>query len=250
LLFPEKAVGDYSPRTAGWVLAVAICIVFLMPGNCVAAGQTPLRIMPLGDSITQGAAGNYRRPLWIALGEAGMSVDFVGSMSRGYTDGDDASDYDTDHEGHWGWRADQVLGRIDQWTAQATPDVVLIHLGTNDIGGGQDIDETVDEIDQIIERLRTHNPDVHVLLAAIIPVAHYAATIRIEEFNEGLAELAKAKDTPTLRVVLVDHFTGFDAEQDTYDGIHPNDGGNQKMANRWFIGIQSLCSVVVCPENS
>jgi lysophospholipase L1-like esterase len=229
-----------SARAAGRVLAAAVCLVFLISGEWVAAEQTPLRIMPLGDSITQGIAGSYRRPLWIALGEAGLSVDFVGSMSRGYTGGNDANDYDTDHEGHWGWRADQVLERIDQWSAHATPDIVLIHLGTNDIGGGQDIGETIDEIDQIIERLRAHNPRMHVLLAAIIPVAHYAATIRIEEFNEGLMELAKAKDTPTSRVELVDHFIGFDAEQDTYDGIHPNDGGNQKMANRWFIGIQSL----------
>ena len=169
-----------------------------------------------------------------------MSVDFVGSKSRGNIGSDDANDFDADHEGHWGWRADQVLRRIHQWAAHATPDIVLMHLGTNDIGGGQDINETIDEIDQITERLRAHNPRVHVLLAAIIPVSHYATNIRIARFNEGLAELAKAKDTSTSRVVLVDQFTGFDAEQDTYDGVHPNDGGNQKMANRWSIGIQSL----------
>ena len=234
---------QFFASAAGRVLAGAICLVFLVPGNWAAVEQTPLRIMPLGDSITQGVAGSYRRPLWIALEEAGISIDFVGSMSRGYTGGNDASDYDADHEGHWGWRADQVLGRVDQWAERATPDIVLMHLGTNDIGGGQDIDETVDEIDQIIERLRAHNPRVHVLLAAIIPVAFYAVTIRIGEFNEGLAELAKAKNTPASRVILVDHFTGFDAEQDTYDGIHPNDGGNHKMADRWFIGIQSLIKI-------
>ncbi len=236
-------VGGFSElfaRAVGRVLPGVICLVFLMPGDGVAAEQTPLRIMLLGDSITQGDTNSYRRPLWIALGEAGMSVDFVGSMSREYSGGNDTNDYDADHEGHWGWRADQVLGRIDQWAAQASPDIVLMHLGTNDIGGGQDIDETIDEIDQIIKRMRAHNPRVHVLLAAIIPVAHYAATIRIERFNAGLAELAKAKDTSTSRVILVDHFTGFDALQDTYDGIHPNDGGNEKMANRWFIGIQSF----------
>ena len=45
-------------RAVGQVLASAICLVFLMPGDRVAAEQTPLRIMPLGDSITQGAAGS------------------------------------------------------------------------------------------------------------------------------------------------------------------------------------------------
>ena len=161
-----RVLSELFDRAAGRLLPGAICLMFLIPGDRVAAEQTPLRIMLLGDSITQGDASSYRRPLWIALGEAGMSVDFVGSMSRRYSGGNDANDYDADHEGHWGWRADQVLGRIDQWAAQAAPDIVLMHLGTNDIGGGQDIDETVDEIDQIIERLRAHNPRVHVLLAA------------------------------------------------------------------------------------
>ena len=160
--------------------------------------------------------------------------------SRIYTGGNDTNDYDADHEGHWGWRADEVLERIDQWAAHAKPDIVLIHLGTNDIGGGQDIDETVNEIDQIIGRLRAHNRRLQVLLAAILPVAHYAVTRRIEKFNDRLVELAKAKDMETSRVVLVDHFTGFDPEQDTYDGVHPNDDGNQKMAKKWFIDIQSL----------
>jgi predicted small lipoprotein YifL len=41
----------------------------------------PLRIMPLGDSITEAEAGHnsYRRVLWKRLNGAGCSVDFVGS---------------------------------------------------------------------------------------------------------------------------------------------------------------------------
>ncbi len=217
-----------------------IALAVLVPGDRVLAEQALLRIMPLGDSITQGDGSSYRQPLWTALQEAGLNVDFVGSVSHGYTGDNDANDYDADHEGHWGWRADEVLARIDRWAARAIPDIVLMHLGTNDIGSGQDIDETVDEIDQIIERLRAHNPHVQVLLAAIIPVAHEAATLRIQRFNQKLAELVKAKNRPASRIVLVDHFTGFDAAQDTYDGVHPNDSGNRKMANRWLNGIQLL----------
>jgi len=230
----------FAARAPTWVLTVSICLAILMCSNWAEGAQTPLRVMPLGDSITQGESSSYRQPLWLALDEAGISVDFIGSMSGGYSGSHNANDYDTDHEGHWGWRADQVLRRINQWAKQATPDIVLMHLGTNDIGAGQDIDDTVDEIDQIIDRLREHNPQVHVLVAAIIPVAYESATIRITQFNEGLARLVNMKHTPTSRVVLVDHFTGFDAAQDTYDGIHPNERGNHKMAERWLVAIQSL----------
>jgi lysophospholipase L1-like esterase len=41
-------------------------------------------------------------------------------------------------------------------------------------------------------------------------------------------------------VVLVDQFAGFDAEQDTYDGTHPNVGGSQKIADKWFAAMQPL----------
>ena len=43
------------------------------------------------------------------------------------------SDFDINHEGHWGWRADEVLAKIDGWAEQTTPDIVLVHLGSNDI---------------------------------------------------------------------------------------------------------------------
>ena len=206
----------------------------------IEAESLPIRIMPLGDSITQGYNNSYRRPLWLALREAGWEVDFVGSMSEGYAGGIESNDYDSDHEGHWGWFADEVLERIDEWAVQAKPEIVLIHLGTNDVGSGQNIPETAEEIKQIVERLRAHNPHVHVLLASIIPVAHEMAEERIRLYNIQLADLAEQLDTTSSRVVLVDQFTGFDARQDTYDGIHPNDEGNNKMSQKWFGALESL----------
>ena len=38
-------------------------------------------------------------------------------------------------------------------------------------------------------------------------------------------------------VFLVDQFVDFDAQTETYDGIHPNDLGEEKMAQRWFEAI-------------
>ena len=227
-----------SPGTNNALVIGFVCIALFTGTGMGETDQPPIRIMPLGDSITQGYAESYRRPLWLALRKAGWDVDFVGSMKQGYAGGVESSGYDADHEGHWGWFADEVLGRIDEWSAQAEPQIVLLHLGTNDVGSGQDISETADEIRQIIQRLRAHNPHVHVLLAAIIPVAHKMAEERIRRFNLQLAAVAKELDTSSSRIVLVDHFTGFDAKQDTYDGIHPNDVGNNKMSNKWLDALE------------
>ena len=209
------------------------------------AKEQSIRIMPLGDSITQGYRGHdsYRRELWLKLNQAGARVDFVGSLKKNYWGMPLHTDFDMDHEGHWGWRADQVLARMDKWAAKNVPDIVLLHLGTNDIGGGQDIEETVAEIEEIIMILRKHNAEVKVLLAQIIPLANEAASERIKKFNKQLAKLTELMSTEEAPVILVNHFDGFDPQTDTYDGVHPNKWGTDKMANKWYkalVGILCL----------
>lgn len=237
-----RAAGTMSIRRRIVSVLASVVIAGPLPATVsdVVAGKVALRIMPLGDSITQGYRDSYRRPLWLALTRAGIDADFVGSMNRGYGKESLDEDFDRDHEGHWGWRADQVLAHIDKWAVQARPDIVLMHLGTNDIGVGQDIDHTAEEIARIIQSLRHHNSGIHILLAAIIPMDHNRVTRRIERFNAALAALASAIDTPGSRVVLVDQFSGFDAERDTYDGTHPNQTGNNKIADKWFVAIKTL----------
>ena len=70
-----------------------------------AAPTTPLRVMPLGDSITWGvgsSTGNgYRGPLWNRLAADGHPLDFVGTVRGG-------SMSDPDNEGHSGYRIDQI----------------------------------------------------------------------------------------------------------------------------------------------
>ena len=109
--------------------------------------------MPLGDSITEAAndpAGlmpSYRRDLWADLQAANYDVDFVGSRAGVYDKSNQPAgehnppgSFDKDHEGHWGWRVDEILsgrpasypGDLTQWAGSHRPDVVLMHLGTND----------------------------------------------------------------------------------------------------------------------
>ena len=66
------------------------------------ADNPVLRIMPLGDSITEGAGagstGGYRGPLWTKLvTEDHYNVDYVGSNT---TNPDTTNGMDRDHEGH------------------------------------------------------------------------------------------------------------------------------------------------------
>jgi acyl-CoA thioesterase I len=202
---------------------------------------TAARIMPLGDSITESAAGmpTYRYFLWQLARAEGYAIDFVGSMQGAYGGLPSNTDFDMDHEGHWGWRTDEVLAGLPEWAVSASPDIVLIHIGHNDLCQGQDIDGTVNEISAIIDVLRTVNPNVGILLAQNISSA-WPCHERLPEFIAKLPALVAGKTTEESKIALVDQHTGFDPALMTWDGQHPNATGESQMAERWYRGLRPL----------
>ena len=195
--------------------------------------------MPLGDSITESITGlnSYRYFLWHLLIDHGYHVDFVGSR-HGVGNGPPANpDFDMDHEGHSGWRADEILDRIQTWARAASPDFVLLHIGTNDLWQGQTVGSTVTDIGDIVDVLRTVNPHIGIVLAQLIPTS---ADFGIPALNAELPALAAKKNQPASPIVLVDQYRGFDPATMTYDGTHPTDSGNSRMADRWFEKLASL----------
>ncbi|OQW33453.1 MAG: hypothetical protein A4E19_03375 [Nitrospira sp. SG-bin1] len=231
------------------VRALAILCLFL-PSSCgsddthnVEPASAPVaKIMPLGDSITESAAGQwtYRYFLWHRVKDAGYRIDFVGSMRGAYGGSPVRTDFDMDHEGHSGWRADQILDfLVGGAAAVASPDIVLLHLGTNDLCQGQDIPGTIDEISRIIDLLRKVNPAVAVVLAQSIPSTH-GCHAEMPAFVAKLPDLAATKGTTVSPVMVVDQHHGFDPTVMTWDGLHPNRQGESQMADRWFAALRSL----------
>src|SRR5690349_21135106 len=116
----------------GAVLATALAVTGAVarPGAAAAESNGGVRVMPLGDSITEGTQvpGGYRIGLWQRLVAGGYRVDFVGSQYNG-----PSTLGDHDHEGHPGWRIDQIDANITGWLQSTTPHTVLLHIGTNDV---------------------------------------------------------------------------------------------------------------------
>jgi lysophospholipase L1-like esterase len=208
-------------------------------------GSKTWRVMPIGDSITEasGSRNSYRRPLWHSLNNAGYNINFVGSRN-GNRDGQVPNpDFDTQHEGHWGWKADRFLdnNNILNWAQTHQPDIALIHLGTNDIFNGQSVSGTIAEIGQLIDVLRSVNPNIMVLVAKIIPTSDPGRP-SLTPFNDAIPALVASKNTARSPVRLVDQNAGFNASVDTYDGVHPDLSGENKMAARWFDALVPLIS--------
>ncbi|MGP4113500.1 SGNH/GDSL hydrolase family protein [Streptomyces sp. 4N509B] len=200
------------------------------------AAQDPVRIMPLGDSIT-GSPGCWRALLWQDLVAAGhTAVDFVGTLPGqgcGFA-------YDGENEGHGGILATNMAdqNQLPPWLSATNPDVVLMHLGTNDAWSGRPTDTILDAFTTLVTQMRANNPAMEILVAQIIPMdsARSCAECgqRVADLNAAIPGWAASLSTAGSPITVVDQWTGFDTDTDTYDGVHPNDAGNRKLADGWF----------------
>lgn len=203
--------------------------------------------MPYGDSVTEAKEGyqSYRVPLWNNLKAAGCVVDFVGSrqgVSKGFKDSPQVSlgikDFDPDHEGHWLYRTDELLVNTEAWASAASPDVVLIHAGTNDITQGQSVESTAQDIRAVVETFQRTIPGITVILAQLTPSRSRDA--QHQALNNLIAEIASNLNSSDNRVVLVDLHSDFSAQTELFDTVHPNKQGEQKIADRFTNAILSL----------
>jgi lysophospholipase L1-like esterase len=193
----------------------------------------PVRIMPLGDSITDGAGvpGGYRISLRQKLVAAGRSIDFVGSMVNG-----PGSLGDREHEGHSGWTIGQIDSNIVNWLRTYTPRTILLHIGTNDMYGS-DPAGAPRRLSTLIDRITTQSPNADLFVATIIPIRFADQTVRT--YNASLTTIVRNKAAQGKRVHLVDMYPAV-AMADLPDGIHPNSTGYSKMATTWYNALRAV----------
>ncbi|WP_245665779.1 cellulose binding domain-containing protein [Actinoplanes subtropicus] len=222
-----------------FLLAVLLVLVGVVAAAPPAQAAGPVRIMPLGDSITAGP-GCWRAKLWHRLQTSGYTnIDFVGTQSDGGGCNPGYS-YDFDHEGHGGYSATGIAGndQLPPWLAAARPDVVLMHLGTNDMWGGYiPLADKLTAFTKLVGQMRAQNPAMKIVVAQIIPMSAAACSTcpaDVVALNNALPAWAAGLTTAQSPIVLADLWTGYDAVADNVDGVHPNDTGFQKMSDAWY----------------
>jgi len=204
------------------------------------------RIMPLGDSITYdnnsydvenprptSVRTAYRSHLWYGLQDAGYSADFVGSRIAGEAI---EPPFDPDNEGHPGWTSYDIAENIYSYLENAKPDVILLHIGTNDHRTStRGVESILNEIDHYE---RNNNHRIHVLVALIIDRQVHDPIITV--FNNSLRDLIALRRSQGDIVTMVDMNGEAGLTSDDYaDNTHPNDNGYRKMAAVWLRAIQT-----------
>lgn len=205
--------------------------------------------MSLGASRVAGNSPDYesfRYELWKDLIENGWTFDYIGTQS------DDAShptfnnnNFDSYHQERGNWNSRQILDGLNNWLNQkGSPDIALFSTpGGNDILKGLDYNQTISNINAIIDVLQVNNPNVTIVIEQPAQGSSDFMTAEyINAFNQikqDVGTFASEKSTTCLKVIAVDMFTGF---TDSYlaDEVHYNKAGADFIASRYYTILESI----------
>lgn len=214
----------------------------------------PVRIMPLGDSITQGSNSgvaesdkwiSYRYDLWHSLQQAGYYVDFVGSRSNGqfYTPLDG---FDPHHQGVPGATANSTANSVTGYLTDNPADIVMLHIGTNDLSANPS-NTSAATVGIILNKIDVVNPDIVVVLARIINRVPFNGNWTIFNDNVEAMALARIATGDLIEIIDVEVDAGLIYQLqpvgDMFDSLHPFHTGYSKMAPQWKLGLDALLPV-------
>ena len=216
------------------LVAAALGVTAAGVAPASAASNTPLRLMPLGDSITWGvgsSTGNgYRGPLWEKLAADGHPLDFVGTVRGG-------SMSDPDNEGRSGYKIPQIAALADASLTRYRPNVVTLMIGTNDLNESYQVSTATARLRSLVDQITGAAPDATVLVASLVVSTSGSEEQHRAAYNQAVPQIVRDAQAAGQRVAYVDMNSLTTA--DLADTLHPNDAGYQKTADAFHRGVQA-----------
>lgn len=203
-----------------------------------------LRILPLGDSLTKGQAlhgtiGAYRGHLYTMLTNRGYNVDYVGTQIK-----TSVGLADKEHEGVGGITISSVSERIGDILKEIeVPDIILLHVGTNDFGKDIDIFTAVDRYEKLITKISRISPTSNIIATSLLVRSDEVYDQIQRLFNNFIEDTILQQAAKGVKVTYLDMNKIVKKEQ-LVDGIHPNYEGYRDMATAWLGAIQKVASPV------
>ncbi|SFU97383.1 Por secretion system C-terminal sorting domain-containing protein [Pontibacter akesuensis] len=235
-----------------------------------------IRIMPLGDSNTQGnivpdksRQVAYRKALYDNLAEAQIKFRFVGSEKSGEALlGTDTTK--TSHAGFGGARNQDIVlllrngefpfyGNINDmrgpggnipYLDRYHPDIVLLHIGTNPNNASSN---AVEDLARILDEIDAYETaagkEVTVVLPKVILTLDKESTHEayLKTYNLKVRSLAEERILAGDQIILADMEKGAGIDYrktsdggDMADNLHPNPTGYAKMAQVWYDAIAPI----------
>nr|WP_269523025.1 alpha/beta fold hydrolase [Coraliomargarita parva] len=213
-------------------------------------------IMPLGDSITQGlVAGGYRSPLCELLINAGYEFRFVGTQEDVSVTPSLIDSGNEHHEGHAGYGTRHIINNLDGGTSNGGhwldglpgkrepiyPDIILLMIGTNDLGSHKrEVEPTLKDFQTILDKIYAMRPEVKIIVSTLIPYTgdkYEHREANQVKFNSKLPAVIESYKQNGYDIHLYDMRQKVAAKHISNDGVHPTAQGYVAIANGWFDAI-------------
>ena len=203
-----------------------------------------LRILPLGDSITYGQGwdphGGYRAVLREKLVAAGYDVDYVGSETR--NPGTLKESGDVEHEGHPGWRVDQIAKMLPIWSGSFdAPHAILLMIGTNNCNGNHDA--VMAQMRALLDEIALIHPSAVTVVATLPPFLNGRSVggnnVWVEDQNKLIRAEVAQRAAKGGKVRLADVYPAVSPTEGMNDDRHPNKTGYIAMAQVWFDALKA-----------
>lgn len=195
--------------------------------------------------MTIGSAGEHtwRYRLWQHLCTAyGGPFTLVGPRETLHDPSTDAPtsyayadpDFPRAHLAGWGEGWHHMTPLIGEAVRSCRADVLLVSLGLIDLGFYTNAEQTAGNVRAFVAEARAARPCVRVAVMPVIRNIRVEADTSFAEqvthFNELLAKTVADLDGPRSPLLLVPPPESYDFHTDTYDGTHPNETGEHKIA--------------------
>jgi lysophospholipase L1-like esterase len=208
---------------------------------------SPCKILPLGDSITQGVnstdLGGYRSPLFKLAVAANQNITFTGTQMGGPTTVSGKT-FPRNHEGYSGYTVESgystygtpgISDKIPSPAFNTMPDIVLLHIGTNDLTSSNAKSTVADRLDKLLTKIVGVAPDALIVVAKVIPLGYTSSDW--DTYNSKIPGLVQTHAGKGEHMIMVD-MSKLPSNQ--LSGVHPTDTGYATMASYWYDGIKAF----------
>lgn len=143
---------------------------------------------------------------------------------------------DNECEAWPGYVIDQVASKAEL-SIPLKPNLVLLHVGTNDAVQNLDIQNAGARLGRLIDRLFDAVPGVTIIASTLLPNTNPVTQANIEIYNQQIPGIVRNRQAVGKKIVYVDFSSSYFSPSDLSDGTHPTDAGYLKMAEVWYQGI-------------
>ena len=123
------------------------------------------------------------------------------------------------------------------WMRLYQPDIVLLHIGSNDLDKGATSADLIQRMTKLLGDIYAGKPDTYVVMATIIPSNH-GNKEAWSTYNAAIPGVA-AQFSGSHKIIIVNMANAL-SEGDLLDGLHQNQGGYNKMAYTWYPTVSMI----------